>query len=87
MSQTQLDKLEATISRGKWRYIIVQGAIGWGISTAVLFSLFQSITDGAPFIEAIGLSLIIYPIGGIAWGGFMWSYLNKQYSKLQSDKY
>ena len=86
MNTEQLNKLEKTLSKGKWYYIIVHGAIGWGISTGVLFSLLQSFTHETSFIDAIELSLILFPIGGICWGASMWFYFNKQYNKLRDSE-
>ena len=86
MNSAQLNKLEKVISKGKWHYIIIHGVIGWGVTTAVLFSLLQSFTGETSFTEAIGLSLIMFPVGGIAWGFFMWFYYNKQYNKLKNNE-
>jgi phosphate/sulfate permease len=86
MNSVQLSKLEKIIAKGQWHYIIVHGVLGWGVSTAVLFSLFQSVTSEQSFTDAIGLSMILFPIGGVGWGLFMWFYINKQYCKCQSSE-
>ena len=86
MTATQFNKLDKVMAKGKWHYIILHGVIGWGISTAVLFSLLQSFTGEAAFIDVIGLSLILFPLGGVGWGVFMWSHFNKQINKFKDSE-
>jgi hypothetical protein len=84
MNSEQCTKLEKIIAKGKWHYIIVNGVLGWGVSTAVLFSLIQSFTSEESFADAIGLSIMLFPLAGVGWGLFMWFYINKQHCKVES---
>ena len=87
MSNLKLSKiamLEKLIAKGKWHYVIVHGVLGWGISTAFLATLIQTYISGSPFMEQISTALVIYPIGGLALGSFMWMKANNQYNKLVS---
>lgn len=86
MNSAQPSRLEKIISKGKWNYIIFHGVIGWGVTTAVLFSLLQSFTGEANFLEVLGPSLLLFPLGGVGWGAFMWSNFNKQFSKLKDSE-
>jgi phosphate/sulfate permease len=86
MNSEQFTKLEKIIAKGKWHYIIVNGVLGWGVSTAVLFSLFQSFTSEQFFTDVIGLSIILFPLAGVGWGLFIWFYINKQYCKFKSPE-
>ena len=86
MNSHQLDKLSKIASKGKWHYILFHGAIGWGVTTAVLFSLLQSFISEVEFTDNIWLALIIFPLGGIGWGAFMWSYYQKKVNKINSNE-
>ncbi len=77
-------RLARTIRQGKWRYIFLYGVLGWGIGSAILYSLFLHITGSAHFTSSIKLALILFPIAGFFWGLVMWRILNK---KHQSQKH
>ena len=86
MNAAQLSRIEKIISKGKWHYIFFHGVIGWGVSTAVLFSLIQAFIKEIPFTETLALSFVLFPLGGIAWGALMWGYLTKSYDKAQNTE-
>lgn len=85
MNDAQLNKLEKTIAKGKWHYVIKHGVIGWGVSTAVFFSLLRDFSGDAVFVDNVGSSLITFPIAGIGWGLFMWKSLKKNNDKAHSN--
>src|SRR5690606_27315349 len=41
VKKSKLARMERSLSLGKWRFITFYGVIGWGIGTALLFSLIQ----------------------------------------------
>lgn len=86
MEDDKFNKLKRLIDKGKWHYICVYGVLGWGVSTAILFSLLQVFSGEAAFVDAILLSLIMFPIGGFFWGLYIWSYLVKQYAKTNKKR-
>ena len=65
----------------------LNGMIGWGLSTAILFALLDTyferkvIAFDAEFIENLVTSLIIFPVGGIVWGIIVWFWAEKSYRK------
>ncbi|MBT3254028.1 MAG: hypothetical protein HN995_10205 [Candidatus Marinimicrobia bacterium] len=69
--------------KGKWNYILNYGVLRFGISTwtimMVYFWVFQPIEERLIFTV---VSLITFPLAGLAWGRWMWFYLEKLYSKL-----
>ncbi|HLV49163.1 MAG TPA: hypothetical protein VKY35_08895 [Aliidiomarina sp.] len=83
MSQRQEEKLKKIIKKGKWSYVLKYGVIGWGLLTAIAFSGVLHFIGSTPFSETIVFSLIVFPIGGIFWGLFMWFYLSREYKKLE----
>ncbi len=86
MNNNQQQKLQSTFLKGKWHFIIVHGVIGWGLLTAILFSIVNYLTNDTQFLEGMDNYFIIFPIGGIAWGYAMWLRLYNQYHKIGDDE-
>ena len=65
---------------GKWRYVVVYGVVAWGLLTALLFSSLP-LLFGNPFdwFRAI-LAFVLFPIGGIGWGSYMWNLMEKRFA-------
>ena len=78
-------------SQGKWNYILMYGVLGWGVGTGVLFSLFfplvtEAMGDKAPFLPVFAGSMVLFPLGGIAWGYGMWIYAEKVYWEAKASE-
>lgn len=86
MEDDKFNKLKRLMDKGKWHYIFVYGVFGWGVSTAILFSLLLVFSGETSFVDAIFQSLIMFPIGGFFWGLYMWSYFVKQYTKINKKR-
>jgi len=86
MSNNQKQKLHAIISKGKWHFILFRGVIAWGLMTAILFNVFQYFLNDWQYPKNMWTSFIVFPIGGVAWGHFMWFYFNNKYQRLGSDE-
>lgn len=84
MKTTKQAKFEQLMAKGKWHYIFFHGVLGWGVTTAVLFSLAQYYFNEVSFVDSLKLSMVIFPIGGVFWGAFMWWFFKKFQSKNQS---
>lgn len=63
--------------QGKWRYIIYNGVLGWGLSVAMLISILDFFweTSSKPF----WVNFIMYPFAGIFFGLIMWNSMEKKY--------
>jgi hypothetical protein len=83
MNQQKSDKLKALIEKGKWSYIFKFGVLGWGVSTAILLSALMHFIERIPFTESIFVTLVLFAIGGVFWGLFMWFFINREFNKLQ----
>ena len=83
MSQKKSEKLKALVKKGKWSYVFKHGVLGWGVPTAILWSTIMHFIDSIPFTESIFLALVLFPIGGLFWGLFMWFFINREFSKLE----
>jgi uncharacterized membrane protein len=81
----KLEKWEKLRAKGKWNYILIYGVLLWGASTAILFSLIFPLAMGGKvtFLPVFALSIVLFPLGGIAWGYFMWTFIEKAYEKLK----
>ena len=77
----QFKKLEAIHRKGFARFVLVRGVLGWGIGTALLFSLIMWIFTDSDIRRLLPLSLIIFPIGGIVWGATMWLVVDRKYKR------
>jgi hypothetical protein len=61
------------IEKGPIRFILLRGVLYWGVFTAILFSAFMYIfEDGEIFFENMKYDIWLFPLGGVAWGTFMW---------------
>lgn len=81
----KIKKWEGIRAKGKWHFIIKYGVLFWGLGTAVLFSLVMSfVLWEDPFLSILKESLMLFPLGGIAWGAVMWFVNKKSYKKNMS---
>jgi hypothetical protein len=82
MSHSNPEKLAKLTKLGRTQYVLRYGVLGWGIPTAILFSLTQGYRSGWDgFLVQLILALIIFPVGGILYGRIMWRLLEKKNAK------
>ncbi|WP_207952245.1 hypothetical protein [Paenibacillus turpanensis] len=92
MNEKQMRRWERKRSNGKWSFVILSGMLGWGIPTAILFTIFTFILDhgfqweqiGSDFWETAVTSLIVFPLGGIGWGLIMWFIMERSYAQANN---
>ncbi len=77
------NRLEEIIARGKKRYVLLHGVLGWGLLTAALFTGWSLYTKERMSTFEVVVPFLIFPIGGAAWGACMWSVLQKKYRDAQ----
>jgi hypothetical protein len=62
-------------SENRTSFIWTYGVLGWGVGTAVLWTVCMTWANGWSNLLTIGIpALILFPIGGYFWGAIMWSY-------------
>jgi len=83
MNQQKAEKLKAVIKKGRWSYVVKHGVLGWGLATAVLWSVIMHFIDSMPFTESIFIALVVFPICGFFLGLFNWFLINREFSKLE----
>lgn len=87
----KLEKWEKLRTKGKWNYILIYGVLGWGVGTGILFSLvfplvMEAMGDKPPFLPVFAGSIVLFPLGGIAWAWFMWIYAEKVYWEAKGSE-
>jgi hypothetical protein len=61
--------------RGKARFVLIRGVLGWGMTTFVLIGLYRVfVNHDRSYLNPISLfiGLIAWSIGGALWGLAMW---------------
>ena len=58
---------------GRKKFVWLYGVLGWGVPTAVLFSLLRAYAEGWETLPVmLAISLAVFPLGGIVFGRVMW---------------
>lgn len=75
-----VEKWEAIRAKGKKRFIWVNGFIGWGLTTAILWSLLMHFMQPAQihWIRPL-IALVLFPVGGLLWAHFVWQASERKY--------
>lgn len=82
-----IEKWEKTRTKGKKRFLWINGFIGWGVTTAILWSIFMEVSQPSEdvWIRPV-IALILFPIGGLAWAHFVWKHTEKQYVASKDEQ-
>lgn len=83
MSESQ--KLEGLLAKGKWRYIVLHGVLGWGIITALLYSTLMFWINSTTSLQSIAINLLLFPVTGFFWGLFSWRIINRRRQTLSQS--
>lgn len=82
----KIEKWESTRNKGRIYFVLVHGVIGWGVVTAVLWSLIMQVVFPVnTFLVRTLIALILFPLGGLGFGLFMWHLNEKKYKQLVED--
>lgn len=74
------ERWKAIRAKGALRFVLLYGVAGWGLTTALLFSAAMVLLNDAPMV-VVPVSFALFPLGGIAWGAFMWWFGERAYAK------
>tara|TARA_Y100001001_G_C7865389_1_gene259282 strand:+ start:80 stop:337 length:258 start_codon:yes stop_codon:yes gene_type:complete len=81
-----MEKWAITREKGKQRFVLVNGVLGWGVSTAILWVFLMEFLEPSENIWVRPITaLIIFPIAGVAFGHLMWNKSEKAYAKATSN--
>ncbi|MGO2331885.1 hypothetical protein [Pseudoalteromonas sp. 120-MNA-CIBAN-0494] len=82
MAANELEKLDKVLAMGKWQYVVKHGVLGWGVLTAILYTGLMYLTSSSPLLQTLLISLVLFGLGGIFWGLFMWYFINRRRNKI-----
>ena len=77
----RFEKWERIRSKGMLRFVVVQGALAWGLATAAIFSLLMWLVSDMDIARVGPLSIVVFPVGGLLWGAAVWWIVEWQYGK------
>jgi hypothetical protein len=73
-----------TIALTRDQFVLRYGILGWGITTAILFTIANAIEHGwNDFFFHLIPALILFPLGGIAFGRIMWNFRQRQLARQE----
>ncbi|MFP4672158.1 MAG: hypothetical protein ACLFMR_06290 [Desulfohalobiaceae bacterium] len=79
-------KLEAIIAKGKARFVVLNGALLFGVLAATLALLIRLALGDDLTVVSIVSSYLMFPLVGLFWGLFMWSHLRKRLQRLSQEQ-
>jgi hypothetical protein len=72
---------------GKIRFIIVTGALNWGLHSGALWLLLMHLIDPKFDIRGhLATAALVWPIGGCCWGWYVWHDAENKYLNYISTK-
>ncbi|MCK5306367.1 MAG: hypothetical protein KAJ66_04470 [Candidatus Omnitrophica bacterium] len=86
MNEKQMKRWEWIRRPGKKHFIWVRCVLGWGVLTAVLYSIITSILNMQAFFTILPIAVIVFPIGGIFIGSWAWNITEKKYKRAMRNK-
>jgi hypothetical protein len=87
MKARQFKKWEEIRKKGKKKFILHHGVIGWGLPCGVLFPFVSSFLENSSvrfdqsFFSLLAASLVLFPLVGILFGLWIWHGLEQAYKK------
>jgi hypothetical protein len=66
---------------GRRRYVLLHGALGWGWPVAFFYTLISQVlwSPPGPFLGRLGIALVVFSVGGVAFGASIWSLCERRY--------
>ena len=81
LNEQQLARWSITRQKDKTSFILMNGALGWGLTTAVLYSLLMWLVTDANLKFLLPFALILFPVGGLLWGWCVWTFSERAFHK------
>ncbi|HBI03070.1 MAG TPA: hypothetical protein DDY49_03450 [Paenibacillaceae bacterium] len=78
MNNYQNEQWKKTRSKGKMRFILLRGVLGWGLPVGLIHSIWTHWNDG---IMTMVQSTIIFMICGLIFGAIYWMFMEKYKSE------
>jgi len=84
MNQENIQKWKVTREKGLARFLVLHGVLGWGLPMFIImtFAIYRiSLEDLSQIIR----SIIIWAIGGLVFGLWMWKLGERRYRKATNQ--
>ncbi len=78
MTPKNRENWEATRAKGRTRFILVTGVLGWGLPM-FLFMTFWVQKVSVDDVGSIALSMALWAVGGLGFGYWVWRVSEKKY--------
>ncbi|WP_145939607.1 hypothetical protein [Paenibacillus glacialis] len=90
MNERSEKRWEKMRAKGKRHFVVNSGVLRWGLTTAVLYSIFVTYLNNGltgillnDFLRTLLIAVILFPIGGYFWGIWVWKWQEKNHRKEQ----
>ena len=85
--QQRLASWGETRRKGRRHFIVMRGALGWGVSTALTWTLVMwLIAPEFNVLPNLPLALVMFPLGGLVWGWIIWESTEKEFLRRTSGR-
>jgi hypothetical protein len=85
MSETTLRGWAKTRTLGQSAFILKYGILGWGVPTAILWSVLVAADEGLAALPILLLfALTLFPVGGYVFGRVLWAVLERSHTRSRS---
>lgn len=81
--QQRADRWLKTRAAGRWSFILRYGVLGWGVSVVAGITALDWYRGelGEDFLPLLAVRLVLFLLGGVAWGAAMWAFLERHYGR------
>ncbi len=78
---------ETSRKRGKGRFVLLRGILGWGGFMTIVMSIFQHLMHPKALFwsQIVPLNLAVHSIGGLLFGLWMWHSNERAYSRFKKE--
>lgn len=82
-TKTDFSRWEKVRAKGALRFVLLYGVLGWGVTTAIVFTGILWLLPGDDPARLLPLVFTLFPLGGLAWGASMWWFLERAYRRRE----
>lgn len=86
----QLSVFEKRLAMPKWKFVLLHGVLAWGLTVAILITLYemwaQKISVKELLDQELWIRVILFPLAGIVYGLWMWKFIGRQQKKLKEKE-
>jgi hypothetical protein len=80
MSDAEAGRWAAIRQRGRDRYVLMNGVLGWGAPTGLATTIITHwLGSPGPFLGRAAVALVVFSLGGVFYGRMTWSLHEQRY--------